>query len=118
MEDDVVTEGLVIFTSALDDLVVLWVVEVGSTVAVADAFFVAVIGVPVVDVPSLDAVLSTTAFADVVAASNQLVCLIRLSNYQFNGESNPRWRWVALLRFMIGPKHSGLLSQPITSIEN
>ena len=53
MEDDVVTEGLVIFTSALDDLVVLWVVEVGSTVAVADAFFVAVIGVPVVDVPQL-----------------------------------------------------------------
>ena len=88
------------------------------SIAVADAFFVAVIGVPVVDVPSLDAVLSTTAFADVVAASNQSVCLIRLSNYQFNGESNLRWRWVALLRFMIGPKHSGLPSQPITSIEN
>ena len=69
MEDDVMTEGLVIFTSALDDLVVSWVVEFGSTVAVADAFFVAVIGVPVVEVPSLDAVLLTTAFADAVATS-------------------------------------------------
>ena len=39
MEDDVVAEGLVVFTLALDDLVVSWVVEVGSTVAVADAFF-------------------------------------------------------------------------------
>ena len=71
MEDDVVTEGLVIFTSALDDLVVSWVVEFGSTKAVADAFFVAVIGVPVVEVPSLDAVLLTTAFADVVATSKK-----------------------------------------------
>ena len=71
MEDDVVTEGLVIFTSALDDLVVSWVVEFGSTVAVADAFFVAVIGVPVVEVPSLDAVSLTTAFADVVATSTK-----------------------------------------------
>ena len=71
MEDDVVTEGLVIFTSALDDLVVSWVVEVGFTVAVADAFFVAVIGVPVVEVPSLDAVLLITAFADVVATSTK-----------------------------------------------
>ena len=71
MEDDVMTEGLVIFTSALDDLVVSWVVEFGSTVAVADAFFVAVIGVPVVEVPSLDAVLLTTAFADVVATSKK-----------------------------------------------
>ena len=71
MEDDVVTEGLVVFTSALDDLVVSWVVEVGSTVAVADAFFVAVIGVPVVEVPSLDAVLLITAFADVVATSTK-----------------------------------------------
>ena len=71
MEDDVVTEGLVIFTEALDDLVVSWVVEFGSTVAVADAFFVAVIGVPVVEVPSLDAVLLTTAFADVVATSKK-----------------------------------------------
>ena len=71
MEDDVVTEELVIFTSALDDLVVSWVVEVGSTVAVADAFFVAVIGVPVVEVPSLDAVLLITAFADVVATSTK-----------------------------------------------
>ena len=69
MEDNVVTEGLVVFTSALDDLVVSQVVEVGSTVAVADAFFVAVIGVPVVEVPSLDAVLLTTAFADAVATS-------------------------------------------------
>ena len=71
MEDDVVAEGLVVFTSALDDLVVSWVVEVGSTVAVADAFFVAVIGVPVVDVPSSDAVSLTTAFADVVATSTK-----------------------------------------------
>ena len=58
MEDDVVTEGLAVFTSARDDLVVSWVVKVGSTVAVADVFFVAVIGVPVVDVPFLDAVSS------------------------------------------------------------
>ena len=58
MEDDVVTEGLAVFTLALDDLVVSWVVKVGSTVAVADVFFVAVIGVPVVDVPFLDAVSS------------------------------------------------------------
>ena len=71
MEDDVVAEGLVVFTSALDELVVSWVVEVGSTVAVADAFFVAVIGVPVVDVPSSDAVSLTTAFADVVATSTK-----------------------------------------------
>ena len=71
MEDDVMTEGLVIFTSALNDLVVSWVVEFGSTVAVADAFFVAVIGVPVVEVPSLDDVLLTTAFADVVATSKK-----------------------------------------------
>ena len=60
MEDDVVAEGLVVFTLALDELVVSWVVEVGSTVAVADAFFVAVIGVPVVDVPSSDAVVATS----------------------------------------------------------
>ena len=66
MKDDVVAEGLVVFTSVLDELVVSWVVEVGFTVAVGDAFFVAVIGVPVVDVPSLDAVLLTTAFADAV----------------------------------------------------
>ena len=58
MEENVVTEGLVVFTEALDDLVVSWVVKVGSTVGVPDAFFVAVIGVPVVDVPSLDAVSS------------------------------------------------------------
>ena len=30
MDDDFVTEGLVIFTEALDDLVVSWVVEFGS----------------------------------------------------------------------------------------
>ena len=60
MEDDVVAEGLVVFTLAIDDLVVSWVVEVGSTVAVADAFFVAVIGVPVVDVPSSEAVVATS----------------------------------------------------------
>ena len=71
MEDDVVAEGLVIFTSVLDELVVSWVVEVGSTVAVGDAFFVTFIGVPVVDVPSLDAVLLTTAFADIVATSTK-----------------------------------------------
>ena len=71
MEDDVVAEGLVIFTSVLDELIVSWVVEVGPTAAVGDAFFVAVIGVPVVEVPSLDAVLLTTAFADVVATSTK-----------------------------------------------
>ena len=71
MEDDVVAEGLVIRTSVLDELVVSWVVEVDSTVAVGDAFFVAFIGVPVVDVPSLDAVLLTAAFADVVATSTK-----------------------------------------------
>ena len=60
MEDDVVAEGLVVFTLAIDDLVLSWVVEVGSTVAVADAFFVAVIGVPVVDVPSSEAVVATS----------------------------------------------------------
>ena len=60
MEDDVVAEGLAVFTLAIDDLVVSWVVEFGSTVAVADAFFVAVIGVPVVDVPSSDAVVATS----------------------------------------------------------
>ena len=77
MEDNVVTEGLVVFTSALDDMVVSWVVEVGSTVAVADAFVVAVIGVPVVDVPSLDAVLLTTAIVDaVVTFSHGLLYLV------------------------------------------
>ena len=53
MDDDFVTEGIVIFTEALDDLVVSQVVEVGSTVAIADAFVDAVIG----------------AFADAVATS-------------------------------------------------
>ena len=66
MDDDFVTERLVIFTEALDDLVVSWVVEFGSTVAVADAFVDAVIGVPVVDVPSLDSVLLTTDIVDAV----------------------------------------------------
>ena len=69
MDDDFVTEGIVIFTEALDDLVVSQVVEVGSTVAIADAFVDAVIGVLVVDVPFLDTVLLTTAFADAVATS-------------------------------------------------
>ena len=68
MDDDFVTEGLVIFTEVLDDLVVSWVVEVGSTVAVADAFVDAVIGVPVVNVPFLDTVL-LTAIVDAVATS-------------------------------------------------
>ena len=68
---DVVAEGLVIFTSVLDELVVSWVVEVGSTVAVGDAFFVTVIEVPVVDVPSLDSVLLTTAIVDAVVTSTK-----------------------------------------------
>ena len=69
MDDDFVTEGLVIFTEVLDDLVVSW--EVGSTVAVADAFVDAVIEVPVVDVPSLDSVLLTTAIVDAVVTSTK-----------------------------------------------
>ena len=69
MDDDFVTEGLVIFAEALDDLVVSQVVEVGSTVAIADAFVDAVIGVLVVDVPFLDTVLLTTAIVDAVAIS-------------------------------------------------
>ena len=69
MDDDFVTEGLVVFTSVLDELVVSWVVEVGSTVAVGDAFVDAVIGVPVVNVPFLDTVLLTTAIVDAVATS-------------------------------------------------
>ena len=69
MDDDFVTEGLVIFAEALDDLVVSQVVEVGSTVAIADAFVDAVIGVPVVNVPFLDTVLLTTAIVDAVATS-------------------------------------------------
>ena len=69
MDDDFVTEGLVIFAEALDDLVVSQVVEVGSTVAVADAFVDAVIGVPVVNVPFLDTVLLTTTIVDAVAIS-------------------------------------------------
>ena len=68
MDDDFVTEGLVVFTSVLDELVVSWVVEVGSTVAVADAFVDAVVGVPVVNVPFLDSVL-LTAIVDAVATS-------------------------------------------------
>ena len=71
MDDDFVTEGLVIFTEVLDDLVVSWVVEVGSTVAVADAFVVAVTGVSVVYVSPLDALLIFEAIADVVATSSK-----------------------------------------------
>lgn len=71
MEDGVVTEGLVIFTEALDDLVVSWVVEVGSTGAVADAFVVAVTGVSVVYVSPLDALLLFAAIEDVVATSTK-----------------------------------------------
>ena len=48
MEGGTVTGALVIFPSALDDLVVTRVVEVSSAVAVANAFVVADIGVPVV----------------------------------------------------------------------
>ena len=70
-DDDFVTEGLVIFTEALDDLVVSWVVEVGSTVAVADAFVVAVTGVSVVYVSPLDALLIFEAIADVVATASK-----------------------------------------------
>ena len=69
MDDDFVTEGLVIFAEALDDLVVSQVVEVGSTVAISDAFVDAVIGVLVVDVPFLDTVLLTTTIGDAVAIS-------------------------------------------------
>ena len=71
MEDDVVAEGLVVFTLAIDDLVVSWVVEVGSTVAVADAFVVAVTGVSVVYVSPLDALLIFEAIADVVATASK-----------------------------------------------
>ena len=71
MEDDVVAEGLVVFTSVLDELVVSWVVEVGSTVAVADAFVVAVTGVSVVYVSPLDALLLFEAIADVVATASK-----------------------------------------------
>ena len=71
MEDDVVSEGLVIFTEALDDLVVSWVVKVGSTVAVADAFVVAVTGVSVVYVSPLDALLLVAVIEDVVATSTK-----------------------------------------------
>ena len=70
-DDDFVTEGLVIFTEALDDLVVSWVVEVGSTVAAADASVVAVTGVSVVYVLPLDVSLLFEAIADVVATSSK-----------------------------------------------
>ena len=69
MEDDVMTGALVIFPSALDDLVVTRVVEVGITVAVADAFVVADIGVPVVYVSSLDAVFLSAAIVDIVGTA-------------------------------------------------
>ena len=64
-------DDVVIFTEALDDLVVSCVVEVGSTVAVADAFVVAVTGVSVVYVSPLDALLLFEAIADVVATSSK-----------------------------------------------
>ena len=64
-------DDVVIFTEALDDLVISWVVEVGSTVAVADAFVVAVTGVSVVYVSPLDALLIFEAIADVVATSSK-----------------------------------------------
>ena len=64
-------DDVVIFTEALDDLVVSWVVEVGSTVAVADAFVVAVTGVSVVYVSPLDALLIFEAIADVVATASK-----------------------------------------------
>ena len=64
-------DDVVIFTEALDDLVVSWVVEVGCTVAVADAFAVAVTGVSVVYVSPLDALLLFEAIADVVATSSK-----------------------------------------------
>ena len=51
-DDNVMTGEFAVFTSALDDVVVSWIVEVGTTVAVTDAFFVAVIEVPVVYVPT------------------------------------------------------------------
>ena len=68
MEDDIVTKALVIFPSALDDLVVTWV-------AVADAPVVADIGVPVVFVPSSDA---TAAIVDIVgkAVVDAFACAI------------------------------------------
>ena len=69
MEDDVVTGALVIFPSALDDLVVTRVVEVGSTVAVTDAFVVADIGVPVVYVSSSDAVFLSATIVDIVGTA-------------------------------------------------
>ena len=64
-------DDVVIFTEALDDLVVSCVVEVGSTVAVADAFVVAVTGVSVVYVSPLDALLLFEAIADVVATASK-----------------------------------------------
>ena len=64
-------DDVVIFTEALDDLVVSRVVEVGSTVAVADAFVVAVTGVSVVYVSPLDALLIFEAIADVVATASK-----------------------------------------------
>ena len=69
MEDDVMTGALVIFLSALDDLVVTRVVEVGSTVAVTDAFVVAEIGLPVVYVSSLDAVFLSATIVDIVGTA-------------------------------------------------
>ena len=45
MEDDIVTGALVIFLSALDDLVVTRVVEDGTTMVVADAPVVAIVNI-------------------------------------------------------------------------
>ena len=69
MEGGTVTGALVIFPSALDDLVVTRVVEIGSAVAVANAFVVADIGVPVVYVSSLDAVLLSATIEDIAGTA-------------------------------------------------
>ena len=60
MEGDIVTKALVIFPSALDDLVVTWV---GTTMAV---------------VPSSDAVILTAAIVDIVgkAVVDAFACVI------------------------------------------
>ena len=78
MEDDIVTGALVIFLSALDDLVVTRVVEVGTTVVVADAPVVADIGVPVVFVPPSDAFILTEAIVNIVgtAVGDAFACVI------------------------------------------
>ena len=77
MEDDIVTGALVIFPSALDDLVVTRVVEVGTTVVVADAPVVADIGVPVF-VPPSDAFILTEAVVNIIgkAVGDAFACVI------------------------------------------